>query len=197
MADLRVEKGRATRDRLITAGRHLFGERGYEGTSIEAIFESAGVARGALYHHFATKEALFDAVLDVVVADIAEAVADAARAQADPLESLRAGCAAWLHMALDPAVQRIALLDPPSVVGWTRWREIDEQHTLGGIRVSLQRIAAAGRLPEDQVDLLAHMLLAAVNEAALMIARADDPEAALAAGQAAVDTLLDRLVSTS
>jgi AcrR family transcriptional regulator len=197
MADLRVEKGKATRDRLITAGRHLFGERGYEGTSIEAIFEAAGVARGALYHHFATKEALFDAVLDVVVADIAEAVADAAREQADPLESLRAGCAAWLRMALDPAVQRIALVDPPSVVGWTRWREIDEQHTLGGIRVSLQRIAAAGRLPEGQVDLLAHMLLAAVNEAALMIARADDPEAALAAGQAAVDTLLDRLVATS
>jgi AcrR family transcriptional regulator len=193
--DLRVEKGRATRDRLIVAGRHLFGERGYDGTSIEAIFESAGVARGALYHHFATKEALFDAVLDAVVADIAAAVADAARAHDDPLESLRAGCAAWLRMALDPAVQRIALLDPPVVVGWTRWREIDEQHTLGGIRASLQRIAADGRLPADQIGTLAHMLLAAVNEAALMIARAEDPKAALAAGQAAVDTLLDRLVA--
>ena len=195
MADLRVEKGKATRDRLITAGRHLFGERGYDATSIEAILEWAGVARGALYHHFATKEALFEAVLDVVVANIAEAVAHAAREHDDPLQSLRAGCAEWLHMALDPAVQRIVLIDPPSVVGWTRWREIDERHTLGGIRVSLQRIAATGRLPDDQVDLLAHMLLAAVNEAALMIARADDPKAALAAGQRTVDTLLERLVA--
>ena len=97
-------------------------------------------------------------------------------------------------MALDPAIQRIALLDPPAVVGWTRWRELDEQYTLGGVRRNLQLIADAGRLPADDVDVLAHMVLASVSEAALLIARADDPRAALAKGQAAVDTLLDRLV---
>jgi AcrR family transcriptional regulator len=195
MPDLRVERGKATRERLIEAARVLFGERGYDATSIEAVLDSAGVARGALYHHFATKEALFDAVLDRVVADIAEAVADAARAAADPVASLRAGCAAWLRMALDPAVQRIVLLDPPAVVGWSRWREIDEQHTLGGLRTSLELIAGQGRLPAGNVDLLSHMVLAAVNEAALMIARAEDPEQALRRGQEAVDTLLDRLVT--
>jgi AcrR family transcriptional regulator len=195
MPDLRVERGKATRERLIEAARVLFGERGYDATSIEAVLDSAGVARGALYHHFATKEALFDAVLDRVVGDIAEAVADAARAAADPVASLRAGCAAWLRMALDPAVQRIVLLDPPAVVGWSRWREIDEQHTLGGLRTSLELIAGQGRLPADNVDLLSHMVLAAVNEAALMIARAEDPEQALRRGQEAVDTLLDRLVT--
>lgn len=193
--DGRVEKGRETRERLIATGRGLFGERGYEGTSIEAILEGAGVARGALYHHFATKEALFDAVLDRVVAEIADTAADAARTATDPVESLRAGCSAWLRMALDPAVQRIALVDPPSVVGWTRWRELDERHTLGRLRANLQAIADTGRLPAEQVDMLAHMLLASVNEAALMIARADDPDAALAAGKAAVDILLDRLVT--
>jgi AcrR family transcriptional regulator len=194
MADLRLERGRATRDRLVEAGRELFGEHGYEGTSIEAVLESAGVKRGALYHHFESKQALFDAVLDRVVSDIARAVAEAARAEGDPVASLRAGCAAWLRMALDPAVQRIALLDPPSVIGWTRWREIDEQHILGGVRRSLQLIARDGRLPAGDVDLLAHMVLASVNEAALLIARAEDPRDALATGQAAVDTLLDRLV---
>jgi AcrR family transcriptional regulator len=195
VADLRVQRGRATRDRLIAAARELFGARGYDGTSIEAVLESAGVARGALYHHFPTKEALFDAVLDQVVADVAEAVADAARAAPDPVASLRAGCTEWLRMALDPAVQRIALLDPPAVVGWSRWREIDEQHTLGGLRTSLELIAIEGRLPAGNVDLLAHMVLAAVNEAALMIARAEDPEQALRQGREAVDTLLDRLVT--
>jgi AcrR family transcriptional regulator len=195
MADLRIERGRATRDRLIAAARDLFGERGYEGTSIEAVLDSAGVARGALYHHFATKEALFDAVLDEVVAEIAAAVADAARSAPDPVASLQAGCGAWLRMALDPAVQRIALLDPPAIVGWSRWREIDEQHTLGGLRANFQLIAAAGRLPAGNVDVLAHMVLAAVNEAALMIARADDPERALVEGQAAVEMLLDGLVT--
>jgi AcrR family transcriptional regulator len=195
VADLRVQRGRATRDRLIAAARELFGARGYDGTSIEAVLESAGVARGALYHHFPTKEALFDAVLDQVVADVAEAVADAARAAPDPVASLRAGCTEWLRMALDPAVQRIVLLDPPAVVGWSRWREIDEQHTLGGLRTSLELIAREGRLPAGNVDLLAHMVLAAVNEAALMIARAEDPEQALRRGREAVDTLLDRLVT--
>jgi AcrR family transcriptional regulator len=195
MPDLRSERGKATRERLIAAGRELFGERGYEATSIEAILEGAGVKRGALYHHFESKHALFDAVLDRVVSDVAKAVAEAARAETDALERLRAGCAAWLRMALDPAIQRIALLDPPAVVGWTRWRELDEQHFLGGVRRNLQLIAADKRLPPGDVDLLAHMLLAAVNEAALLIARSDNPRDALAKGQAAVDTLLGRLVA--
>lgn len=194
MPDLRSERGRATRDRLIAAGRELFGERGYEATSIDAVLEAAGVKRGALYHHFESKQALFDAVLDREVSDVAQAAAEAARAEADPLESLRAGCATWLRMALDPAVQRIALLDPPAVVGWRRWREIDEQHILGGLRRNLELIAADDRVPPGDVDVLAHMLLAAVNEAALLIARADDPREALLRGQAAVDTLLDRLL---
>ncbi|MGH2714634.1 MAG: TetR/AcrR family transcriptional regulator [Thermoleophilaceae bacterium] len=195
MPDLRSERGRATRDRLIAAGRELFGDRGYEGTSIDAVLERAGVKRGALYHHFESKQSLFDAVLDREVAELARAGGEAARAQSDPVESLRAGCATWLRMALDPAVQRIALLDAPAVVGWSRWRELDEQHVLGGLRRNLDLIAADGRLPSGDVDVLAHMLLAAVSEAALMIARADDPRAALAKGQAAVDILLDRLVA--
>jgi AcrR family transcriptional regulator len=194
MTDRRIERGRATRERLLDTGRRLFGERGYDATSIEAILDAAGVARGSLYHHYATKEELFDAVLDRVVAEIADQAAEAARSAADPVASLRAGCAAWLRMSLDPAVQRIALLDAPAVVGWTRWRELDEQHTLGRLRANLRRIADDGQLPAGQVDVLAHMVLASVNEAALMIARAEDPQAALEAGQAAMDTLLDRLI---
>ena len=191
--DGRVVKGKATRDALIAAARELFGERGYEGTSSEAVLQSAGVARGALYHHFATKEALFDAVLDREVGAIAEQSADAARAAGDPLESLRAGCGTWLRVALDPIVQRITLVDAPGVVGWSRWREIDEQHTLGSLRATVRRIARDGRIPADQTDIVANMVLAAVSEAALIIARADDPSAALRSGLAALDTLLDRL----
>jgi AcrR family transcriptional regulator len=194
VTDGRIEKGRETRERLIATGRELFGERGYDATPIEAILERAGVARGALYHHFSNKEALFDAVLDRLVAEIADTAADAARTATDPVESLRAGCRAWLRMALDPAVQLIALVDAPAVVGWSRWRGLDEQHTLGRLRSNLQAIADTGGLPAGQVDVLAHMVLAAVNEAALMIARSENPRAALADGEAAVGTLLDRLV---
>lgn len=195
MADLRSERGTATRDSLIESGRKLFGERGYEATSIESILELAEVKRGALYHHFDSKHALFDAVHERVVAQVAESLAVVARAQSGPATSLRAACLGWLQLAIDPAVQQIALLDAPAVVGWTRWREVDEQHILGGVRNTLQLISAEGRLPAREVDLLSHMIVAAVNEAALLIARADDSRDALARGQAAVGTLLDRLVA--
>jgi AcrR family transcriptional regulator len=193
--DNRVEKGKATRDALIGAARELFGERGYDGTSIGAVLDAAGVARGALYHHFATKEELFDAVLDQEVARVSAVAANAARKENDPLASLRAGCATWLRVALDPAVQRIVILDPPAVVGWKRWRELDEVHTLGGLRTNLTALATQGHIAESEVDTFAHMLLAAVTEAALLIAQADEPQAALARGQAAVDTLLTRVLS--
>jgi AcrR family transcriptional regulator len=178
---------------LLSSARALFGERGYEATSIDAVLEKSGVARGALYHHFASKAELFDAVAEEVFVEIAEQTAAAGRGSTDPLERLRAGSHAWLVMALDPAVQRIALLDPPTVLGWRRWRELDEQYTLGGLRGAFSRLARDGRIPHGQAELLAYMLLAALNEAALFIAGADDEQRAVAAGKATIDTLLDRL----
>jgi AcrR family transcriptional regulator len=193
MVDRRRLRGEATRERLLSSARDLFGERGYEATSIDAVLEKSGVARGALYHHFASKAELFDAVAEEVFVEIAEQTAAAGRGSTDPLERLRAGSHAWLVMALDPAVQRIALLDPPTVLGWRRWRELDEQYTLGGLRGALSRLARDGRIPHGQAELLAYMLLAALNEAALFIAGADDEQRAVAAGKATIDTLLDRL----
>jgi AcrR family transcriptional regulator len=193
MADLRRARGEATRARLRATARELFGERGYDATSIDAVLEVSGVARGALYHHFPSKLALFNAVAEEVFIEIADTTAAAARGSADPLESLRAGSHAWLRMALDPAVQRIALLDPPTVLGWARWRQLDEQYTLGGLLASFRRLARDGRIPHGEAELLAHMLLAALNEAALFIAYAEDQRAAMDTGRAAVDTLLDRV----
>jgi AcrR family transcriptional regulator len=193
--DLRVRRGMATRDRLIDAARELFGEHGYDGTSIEAILRAAGIQRGALYHHFDSKRAVYDAVLDRVIGEIATKVAVAARAAPDPAASLRAGCVAWLHLSLDPAIQRITLLDPPSVLGWKRAREIDAHHVLGGVRRSLDRAMAGRDRAPGEIDVLAHMVLAAVGEAALHIALSDDPQEALAAGEAAVDRLLTAILT--
>ena len=197
MTDQRRARGQATRERLLAAARELFGERGYEATPIEAVLEASGVARGALYHHFQSKAELFDAVAEELFVEIADVTDAAAREGADTLERLRAGSHAWLQMALDPAVQRIALLDPQAALGWTRWRELDEQHTLGGLRLSFERLAREGRVPDGQQQLLAYMLLAALNEAALFVAYADDKHAALDTGQAAIDTLLDRLTAAA
>jgi len=193
MSDGRLDKGRATKDRLVKAARAQFGAHGYESTSVEAILTSANVKRGSFYHHFATKQALFDAVLDEVAAELAASSTASAAAAEDPVASLQAGCRAWLELALNPSVQQIALVDAPAVVGWSRWRELDEKFVLVGVRRRLEQIAEASELPPTDLDLLAHMVVAAVNEAAMFITDAEDPTAALATAQQTLDTLLRRL----
>lgn len=190
----RVEQGQATRKALIETAKRLFAERGYEDTSVDAVLERAGVSRGALYHHFENKRALFEAVLDTVEAEVAERVASAAGQVDDPVEALRTGCSAWLELARDPVIQRIALIDAPAVVGWERWREIDGRHGFGLLKAALAAAAADGRVEPESVDVLAHMLLAALIEVALLIARSDDPRSARSSGEAAVDELLGRLL---
>jgi AcrR family transcriptional regulator len=192
--DLRVRRGLATRDKVIEAARDLFGRHGYDGTSIDAILRVAGVQRGALYHHFDSKRAVFDVVLERVVADIAAEVAAAAQAAApDPVASLRAGCSVWLHRSLDPAIHQILLLDTPSVLGWKRAREIDQRY-VSGVRRNLERTGTT--VAGAELDVLAHMLMAAVGEAAMHIALADDQVAALAAGQAAIDRVIRAIVDS-
>jgi AcrR family transcriptional regulator len=191
--DLRIERGKTTRERLVAVGFDLFGTRGYEATSVGAILEAAGLARGAFYHHFATKADLFEAVLDKVIAQIATASVDAARAHDNPVDALRAGCAAWLDVALDPAIQRIVFIDGMSVLGWDRYRKIDEGYTLGGTKAAMRAIARTGRIPEESAEVLAHMVAGAVGEAAKLIVSAEDPTRARKAGQFALDILLGRL----
>jgi AcrR family transcriptional regulator len=192
--DGRRARGAATRERVLAAARALFGEEGYEATSIESVLEASGVARGALYHHFRSKSELFDAVLADVLVEIAQRTAAAAAGHGkDPVQGLRAGSHAWLALALEPEIQRIALLDPTGAVGWARWREQDQQHSLGGLRATLARLAEEGRVPQEQAELLAHVLLAALNEAALFVAFAEDQRAAAATARATVDTLIERL----
>jgi AcrR family transcriptional regulator len=191
----KVERGRATRDRLVEIATGMFAEHGYEGTSIEAVLRTAEVSRGALYHHFNGKDGLFDAVFEAVEVDANRRLVTAVAGVEDPVEALRAGCLTWIELAGDdPVVQQVVLIDAPSVLGWRRWREVEERYGLGGTKLMLRRIAAAGRLPERYADPFAHMLLAALNETAILIARSDDGAKALRDGRAAVKELLDRLL---
>jgi AcrR family transcriptional regulator len=190
-----VARGEATRSQLIEVATRLFADRGYEDTSIEAVLREAGVSRGSLYHHFASKEALFEAVANHVETSVGTQTLAAADGIVEPVAALRAGFLAWIRLAGDPVVRRILLIDAPSVLGWERWRAMEEDHALGLIRVVLQAIAAEGRLRPDLVGTLAHVLLASVNEVALLVARSDDREAAMQAGSDAIDELLQRLFS--
>ena len=190
----KVEQGQVTRQQLIDVATRLFAERGYEATSIEAVLAASGVSRGALYHHFASKDVLFEAVLETVEAEIARRIVAAAAGAKGAVAALRAGCVAWLRIAEDPAAHQIALIDAPSVVGWQRWREIDGRHGFGLLRQALGAVAAEGTIRLELVDVLAHMLLAAMLELALVVARSEDRVAALRAGEAAIDELLEGML---
>ena len=189
-----VTRGEATRGQLIAVARRMFAERGYEDTSIEAVLREAGVSRGSLYHHFASKEALFEAVAEDVETTVGEQTIAATAGADGPVAALRAGFLAWVRLAGDPEVQRILLIDGPSVLGWERWRAVEERHAFGAIRMVLQVAAPQARLRPELVDTLAHVLLASVNEVALLVARAPDPGAAMKEGEDAIDELLRRLL---
>jgi AcrR family transcriptional regulator len=190
----KIERGQATRGRLVATAARLFAEKGYEATSIEDLLRELGMSRGALYHHFASKEAVFEAVLHQIEAEVAEATVAASRGARDPAAALRAGCEAFLELARDPRIRQIALTDAPAALGWKKWREIEAQHGLGLLKAALGRAAQAGQLRADQVDVYAHVLLAALIEIALMIAR-ENSRAAVQHGRKALARLIDSLVA--
>jgi AcrR family transcriptional regulator len=170
----KAQQSEATRAVLIAEGRRLFADRGYAGVGTEEIVRAAGVTRGALYHHFDGKEDLFRAAYEDVERELVERVAAAATAAGDPLEVLHAGVQAFLDACEDPAVQRIALIDAPSVLGWEQWREIGMSYGFGLVHSTLAAAMDAGLIERQPVRALAHLLLGALDEAALLVARADD-----------------------
>jgi AcrR family transcriptional regulator len=185
------QRSRATREKLLTAARALFAARGYAAVGTEEIVRAAGVTRGALYHQFRDKEELFAAVFEEVEAETTRRIADSALAGAtDPLAALRAGSRAFLAVCAEPEVERIALLDAPAVLGWARWREIGFRHGLGLVVATLEAGMDAGAIARQPLTPLAHLLLGALDEGALYVARATDP----AAARAEVEVVLDRLV---
>jgi AcrR family transcriptional regulator len=190
----RAAQGRATRGQLIEVATGLFADHGYEGTSIEAVLTAAGVSRGALYHHFAGKEALFRAVLEALSERITEQLTEVISSCTDPVEAVRTSALGWIDLAGDPVIQRIMLVDAPSVLGWEQWRAMDEGRTVGAMRAMLQAVSDTGRLPGKLVDPFADMILAALDEAAMVVARAPDSRVAVAEGRQAVEEFLARLL---
>ncbi len=190
----RAAQGRATRDHLVEVATQLFAEQGYEDTSIEDVLAATGVSRGALYHHFAGKEALFEAALEQVETRVMTGLEGLLAEAPTSVHALNAAALGWIEAAGDPAISRIMLIDAPSVLGWERWRLAGGQ-ALGAMRALLQGVAEEGHLAPTLINPYAHMLLAALDELALMIAQAQDPAAAMAESRAAIEELLRRLTA--
>src|SRR5580704_17139407 len=169
-ADKRLEKGQETRRAIIDTAMRLFAERGYAAVSIEAVFEAVEV-------------------------DVTAKVMASAASVSCAVDAVRAGCDAFLDLTQNPVVRQIMLTDAPSVLGWEKWREIDERHAFGLMKAALEPAAKEAGIPATLVDAFAHMLLASLSEIALLIAEADDASSALENGKGAVRELLGRILA--
>ena len=176
-ASLRTEQVAQTRAALIDAGRRLFGAHGFGGTSVEDLAREARVTTGALYHHFPTKAALFEAVFVQAHTELMSASTDAAQGAADDVDELARGFSAFLDGVLQPDVQRILILDAPGVLGLARFTELDERYAHAVIVHALEAAAAAGSIRVDDPDTMTRLLLGALTRGAMLIANSSDPVA--------------------
>jgi AcrR family transcriptional regulator len=191
----KAEQSEATRSALIAAARKLFAERGFAETSTEAVVQAAGVTRGALYHHFKDKHALFRAVYENLEEHLMVYVASAVHNLHDPMALLRRGAEAFLDACLDPEVMRVVLVEGPSVLGWETWREIDQAYGLGLVTTALELAVRTGAIRKVPVQPLAHVLLGGLTEGALVMANADDPAAARRDVGKAITAIVDGLAA--
>lgn len=193
-----AQRTAATRALLLAAGRELFATQGYAAVSTQAIVDAAGVTRGALYHQFGDKTGLFTEVYEQAEQDIVAAIlariADAG--PTDQLEAMRVGARLFLEECSAPGVQRIVLIDAPSVLGWQRWREVGEKYGLGVIEAMLAQAISDGVIPDQPLRPTAHVLLGALDEAALFVARADDADAALRQMYSVCDRMISGIAGT-
>jgi AcrR family transcriptional regulator len=189
----KAEQSEATRGALLDAARRLFAERGYADTPTEEIVDRAGVTRGALYHHFRDKEDLFRAVFDQLEQELLQRAAGAGQPGGDLWENLQRALQMFLDASLEPDVQRIVLIDAPSVLGWKTYRDIGQQYSLGALEAAVQAAMDAGIIERQPARSLARLLVGALEEACMLIGSADDPAAARVEAGDAVRRLLDGL----
>jgi AcrR family transcriptional regulator len=185
-----------TRAVIMRAARGTFTTRGYQATSVDEIVEKARVSKGALYHHFKSKEELFEAVfMDIdmelnlrLQAEIASALSP------DPWSQMIASAIAHVDAAAeDSSFRQIVLLDGPAVLGWPRWREIQASTWIGSVETKFAELMATGAIQAMPVRELVQVIVAALNESVMIVANADDPDAARQAMRTVVTALLEGL----
>lgn len=190
------DRSRATRAALEEAGRRLFTERGFAGTSGADLVAAAGVTRGALHHHYGDKRGLFLVVLEQIetaaTAEIETAIATVD--PADVLAGMAVGVSVFMEMCTRPDMLRIVLIEGPTVLGWQAFRAFEAEHGLGLITAQLKRAKQAGLIAEAPVPMLAQLLLSALTEASLMVAHAEDRETARAGAQQSLLLLIAGIV---
>jgi AcrR family transcriptional regulator len=186
----REEYTEATRQALLSAGRDIFASEGYQAAGIEAISRAARVTRGAFYHHFEDKKALFDAVVVALQAETTARIEARSRVQRKIWDRLNVGIDAYLDACLEPAYGRIVIQEAPAVLGNKRYREIEEAYPMALLTASLKALKRDGELDFEDIDLLSRMVDAMICKLALMLPEADHPKKLRERGQKLIGSLL-------
>jgi len=169
-----AERRERTRAAIVKAAKRTFGERGFAATTMDDIAAGARVAKGALYHHFTTKEALFEAVFEQTSLELVSDLDRISRAERDPLAAMAAGTQGYFAACSKGPTGQIILRDGPAVLGWERWREIDAKHFGGKFPRALAAAMDAGVIAKQPIEPLARLLLGAVTEAAVAVSAGPD-----------------------
>lgn len=171
------ERSTETRRHLLSAARQLFEKHGYAGTAIDDVVRSAGVSKGALYHHFPTKQALFDAVIVDIQDELGAHVDKSVAKQRTASTKFVTGWLAALELAPEIGIRRL-MLEAPGVLGFDRWQEIDDEHYKAGVTASLAHLHSKGLLRLEPSPALAEVLMTISNALLTLLVQQDDPAAA-------------------
>lgn len=187
----REEYTEATRQALLAAGREAFAKSGYQAAGMEAISRAARVTRGAFYHHFEDKRALFDAVVVAMQAEAAAKIEVAARTQRKIWDRLITGIEAYLDACEEPAYARIVIQEAPAVLGEARYREIEETYPTALLLATLRALKRDGELDVEDTDLLGRLVDAMICKVGLLLPQSDDPKKLRRSGQKIVGIVLE------
>lgn len=176
------------------AARELFTERGFAATGREDIAERAGVTRGALYHHFDSKQAMFEAVASELDAELGVAVVRAAGKARTAHDQIRLSCRAYVYGCADPSVVRILLTEAGTVLGPAWVRASNEAACVQLLTPALRQAANEGHAVPGDTHVAAQLLLGMLNEAASIMAASPNPRATARRMQPTIDAFVDRLL---
>jgi AcrR family transcriptional regulator len=191
-ASRRQQYSASTKRALVDIAEELFTQHGYAATSLDAIVAGARVTKGALYHHFSGKQALFEAAFERVETEAARAIQQAIEGRRDPWEKATAGLRAFLQVVQEPRYRRIVIQEGPAVLGYERYREQEERSTFGTVLEIVRSVLAAGTwvLEEDLQQTFARIFFGAMSSAGESVSGAEDPERAAADVETAIGFIL-------
>jgi AcrR family transcriptional regulator len=189
----RLDYSESTRNALVDSAVELFAQRGYAATSLDEVAKRARVTKGALYHHFTGKQALFEAAFEAVEGTAVARLAELLTGPGGAWEQAKAGLRGFIEVCLDPPYQRIVIHEGPVVMGWERWREAEDRSSFGLVKAGIQALVDSGELTDLPVEVTARLLFGTLSAAATLIANSADPAATSTEVTTTITAMLERL----